>query len=300
MTHLDDDTLLAGWRLEKIAAGSTERSIHERTIVIRAMLRRTGKTLMTVQRQDLIADLARPGIAAATRQLYRGVMFNVFTWMQDEQHREDNPAARLPKVRVPQTEANPFTLEDVQKLLESGIYARTRMYVLLYAYQGFRAQEIAAVSTDTIDWDQRRILSKEGKAGKEVWRPIHPLVWEALQAYPRDSGYLFPSQYRPDQHVKAGNVATVLSRAIKRAGIRHNAHQMRAFFATEMIRAGASTVVVAGAMRHSDLQSITRYVAIDHDSIDTAMNLLPHVIVPAATNRGPRPATPRPELEPTA
>ncbi|MDV3143425.1 MAG: hypothetical protein Q8761_03315, partial [Sweet potato little leaf phytoplasma] len=102
--------------------------------------------------------------------------------------------------------------EDIEYLLASGIYAKTRMYVLLYAYQGFRAVEIAAVSGDTIDWERKRILSKDGKGGKEVWRPIHPIVWAELQKYPR-AGFLFPSG---DGHITRGTVSNVLSKAFKR------------------------------------------------------------------------------------
>lgn len=281
---MDDDAYIDFWTAFQIASGSTDKSIRERLYVLQAMLRRTEKTLLTVTRHDLIRDLARPGIKASTRAHFKSFLYGFFSWMQDEEFRLDNPAAKLPKVRVPKTEPNPVTTEDIEHVLHSGIYRRTRMWVLLYAYQGFRAAEIAAVSGTSIDWSRRRILSKDAKAGKEVWRPIHPLVWEHLQTW-RTDGWLFPSPTIEGSHVTGSNVSNVLSKAFKRAGVDHRPHQMRAWFATELIDAGASTMVVAAALRHSDEQSVQQYVRVRDTTIDAAMRTLPLVRVPVKSGR---------------
>ena len=60
---------------------------------------------------------------------------------------------------------------------------------------------------------------------------------------------------------------------------------MRAWFATELIDAGASTVVVAAAMRHSSNQSVEKYVRVRDDTILEAMTKLPTVAVPARSGR---------------
>lgn len=237
-----------------------------------------------MNRHDIITDLGRPGIAPSTRQHYKSLMHGFFTWMQEEGFRLDNPAVRLPKVRVPKVEPDPVTTEDIEYLLHSGIYRRTRLWVLLYAYQGFRASEIAAVHGDrSIDWNRRRLLSLDGKNGKEVWRPIHPVVWAELEKWRTDT-WLFPSHYK-DGHVSGNNVSRVLSQAMKRAGIAHRPHQMRAWYATEMIDGGAPTIVVAAAMRHGDTQSVEKYVRVSDDAIERAMLALPVVRVPDRSGR---------------
>jgi len=240
-------------------------------------------------RHDLIADLARPALSAKTRQNYKSFCHTLFTWIQDEGFRLDNPGARLPRSRVPKSEPNPVQTLDIERLLASGIYAKTRMYVLLYAYQGFRAVEIAAVAGNTIDWDRQRILSKDGKGGKEVWRPIHPIVWAELQKYPR-TGHLFPGA-GGNGHVTRGTVSNVLSTALRRAGIDHRPHQLRAWHATELIDAGVSTVIVQHSMRHSDLQSLNRYVRVSDGALRGAMSTLPLVTVPDRSGRRQRSQT---------
>jgi len=281
---IDDCTLFDHWTSYQRAAGSTEKSIRERVYSLKATLKRTKKTLLSVTRQDLILDLGRSGIAASTRANYKSLMYGFFTWMQEEEFRLDNPAARLPKVRVPKSEPDPVTTEDIEMILHSGIYRRTRLWVLLYSYQGMRATEIAAVSGSSIDWRNQRILSIEAKGGKEVWRPVHPVVWEHLQTW-RTEGWFFPSPTRTGEHVTAANVSNVLSKAFKRAGIPHRPHQMRAWFATEMIDADVPTIVVAAALRHSDTQSVEKYVRVKDQAITKAILNLPTVHVPGASGR---------------
>lgn len=281
---MDDDAYIDYWISFQTASGSTTKSIRERVYALRGMLKRTGKTFLTVNRHDIIRDLGRPNIAASTRANYKSLMYGFFTWMQEEEFRLDNPAARLPKVRVPKSEPDPVTTEDIEMILHSGIYRRTRLWVLLYSYQGMRATEIAAVSGSSIDWRNQRILSIEAKGGKEVWRPVHPVVWEHLQAW-RTEGWFFPSPTRTGEHVTAANVSNVLSKAFKRAGIPHRPHQMRAWFATEMIDAGVPTIVVAAALRHSDTQSVEKYVRVKDDTIAEAIRALPSIRVPETSGR---------------
>lgn len=294
---MDDEAIINYWAAYQAAESCTPGTIRERSIVVRALLRRSGKTLLTVTRHDLIADLSRD-LSPKTRQNYKSLFHTLFSWLQDEEFRLDNPAARLPKTRVPKSEPDPVTTEDIEFLLSSGIYAKTRLYVLLYAYQGFRAVEIAAVSGETIDWGRQRILSKDGKGGKEVWRPLHPIVWDELQKYPRQ-GHLFPS--RNGGHISRKTVSNVLSKALKRAGVEHRPHHLRAWHATELIEAGVSTIVAQHSMRHSDLQSLNRYVRVSDTALREAMSMLPGVLVPVRSGRvtGPAPVAQRIEQQPS-
>lgn len=281
---VDDKTILSYWESWAAASGHRPRTIKTHLINLRALLRRTGKTILTMTRFDLIQDLGRPGIASSTRQHLKSLMHGFWTWVQDEGFRIDCPAARLPSVRVVKAEPNPLTTADLEVLISSGIYSRTRMYVLLYAYQGFRASEIAAVAGESIDWARRRILSVEGKGGKEVWRPIHPLIWDEAQRYPR-TGYWFPSPYTGG-HITGKNVSTVLSQAMKRAGIvGHRPHNLRGWYATQLSAGGAPTAVVAAGLRHSDMQSVNRYLAVSQEAIAAAQATLPVIEVPQHSRR---------------
>jgi integrase/recombinase XerD len=282
---MEDDDVLELWMDNLRSTGSTPDSISTRVIALRALRRRTDTPFTSITRHQLIKDLGRE-LAPSTRVNYKSLYHTFFTWMQDEQLRADNPGARLPKTQTVKTEPNPVTTKQIEKVLASGIYAKARLQVLLYAYQGFRCVEIAAVSSGSIDWDQKRIQSREAKGGYIVWRPIHPIVWAELQKWRHIDGWLFPSPTRPGRHVTPNNVSRVISEAFRRCDIvGHTAHDLRAWFATELIDAGVPTIVTSKAMRHQDLQSIEKYALVRETTIAEAMLLLPTVTVPERSGR---------------
>lgn len=290
---MDTTQILDYWAASMRAQHCTERTITERGIFIRAMLRHTGQeTPLTVTKQQLIMFLGRPDLTGKTKQNYRSHLHTFFTWLQDEELRLDNPAARLPKPRVEPTEPNPVTTDDIQAVLNSGIYGHTIMKVLLYSYQGLRASEIAAVSGANIDWTERTILTAEAKGRKIVTRPLHSIVYEHAVAmdYPTDD-FWFPST--DGHHVRGKSVSNTLCSAFRRAGIPHRAHHMRAWHGTTLIELGTDSLDVQHSLRHSDGQSMKAYVRPSQTRIRAAMERLPRVTVPTRPrNRADRP-TPR-------
>lgn len=255
--------------------------------LIRALVRFTGVELLEMSRTDLIRYLGRRDLSGRTKQNYRSHMHTLFTWMQDEQLRADNPAGRLPRPRVEKREPNPVTLEQLQRVLDSGVYGATRMKILLYAFNGIRASEIAAIAGDAIDWEGRRILTREGKGRKEVWRPLHPLVWEEARKYPR-AGWWFPSPIRDGHPVGGKSVSATLSAAFRRAGIDHTGHHLRAFYITELLEAGVHPDVVQHLARHSNGETMRIYARPSDRRSREAHDLLPTVVVPISAARGRR------------
>jgi len=173
------EQILNYWSAYMRAQHCTERTIRERGIFIRAMLRHVDEiSPLDVTKQQLIMFLGRRDLTGKTKQNYRSHLHTFFTWLQDQDLRLDNPAARLPRPRVEPTEPNPVSTEDIQTVLNSGVYGHTIMKVLLYAYQGLRASEIAAVAGNNIDWEKQTILTAEAKGRKIVTRPLHSMIVE--------------------------------------------------------------------------------------------------------------------------
>lgn len=290
--EVDDEEAFAVWEAYMNAAGLTARTIRERRIVFRALGRWLDKPILSASRPELIGWLGRPDLSPKTRQNYKSFLHTFFTLMQDEGYRADNPAARLPRGKAPRVEANPLTTAEVQALLNSGIYGRTRMMVALAAYQGFRATEIAAVNGDHIRWDTSEILTVEAKGGHEVWRPLHPKIVALAADSPRNfprSGWWFPGiGVNSGHHINAKSVSNTLVKAMHRAGIKHRPHQLRAWFATELVDSGADMLVVQQAMRHASPNTLKHYVRPNMLNMATAMGRLPSVLVPDRADRRTR------------
>jgi integrase len=291
----DDEAALPVWGLRMRAEGLTENTIAGRERLVRWSARQLGKPMVTATRLDLLRLLSTSGWAPSSKQGNRSSFRVFYGVLQDEGIRDDNPADRLPRIKTPRFEPNPVSTSDIQRLLTSGIYARTRMMVLLGAYQGFRVGEIAAVHGRNIDWVNQRILTAEAKGGVELWRPLQPIVWTEAQSFPRD-GFWFPN-WRDNRrsgvgegHILAGSVSTLISTAMRRAGIvGHKPHNLRAWFATELIEAGADTMTAQFAMRHANQATLQRYVKPSSFRIGAAMAQLPEVQVPAHSGRVRRP-----------
>lgn len=275
--HVDD------WALELTAANRRPRTIKENKILLRSLERRAEKPLIEIQRSDLIKFLARPELSGSTRQHYRATFRLFFAWLQDEGHRADNPSVRLPKVHVVVPEPRPVDTADIERLLSS-VYFVTRAKILLYAYQGLRASELAAIKTEHIDLDRQILHIPEGKGGKESWLPLHPLIAEIADKMPA-SGYWFPSPIVEGKHVRGQSVSRTISDAMKRAGIPHKPHQLRSWFATQLLHNGNDSTIVQAAMRHTTIETLRRYARPTIEQTAAAIATLPVVNVPTKSGR---------------
>lgn len=269
-----DDELLRMLELDMRARACRPRSISETLTTVRAVGKHIGKPLADATRDDLVGFLTRPGLKPYSIRTYRSALTGFYGFLAAEGIVQISPAARLPKVRVPHSEPNPLTTVEVQRLLDSGIRRRTRMMVLLAAYQGLRAVEIAHVHGSAVNWTTGELTVRDGKGGTELIRPLHPIVLEQAGSLPRDDWWFPGNPGRP--HVSAQSVSSTLAEALRRCGITgHRPHQLRAWHATELVAAGVDTVTVQHSMRHADLSSLHKYTKPSNDRIREAITALP-------------------------
>jgi len=99
-----DDQVWALWDVHMRAGGCTERTIKNRRIWFRELGRSIGKPIATATKLDLVEYLGRAHLSPRTRQNYRSAMHTLYTLLQDEGIRPDNPAARLPRVHIARLE----------------------------------------------------------------------------------------------------------------------------------------------------------------------------------------------------
>ncbi|WP_166789729.1 tyrosine-type recombinase/integrase [Cryobacterium fucosi] len=286
---MESKAILNFWTQYMRAEDLTEGTITERIRFVRNV-ERTAGSLLTVTRHDLIGYMASNGTwSNSTKQHYRSALHTFFTWMQDEEFRLDNPAAKLPKVKSRKRRATPLTVDDIHRLLHCGAYKRTRLMVALHYYLGLRVSEIAQVHSRDID-HTNRTLTTLGKGKKTRTLPLGDAVWELLADH--TDGYLFPNwkankRYPAHEgHILGRSVSDVIGRAMKRAGIvNHRPHDLRAATATEQSRAGVSAFVVQQNMRHERADTTAGYILVDMEQMRAGFNTLPVVPMPAHSGR---------------
>lgn len=134
---------------------------------------------------------------------------------------------------------------------------------------GLRANEVAQLSLDDIDWRAGRV-TVTGKGRRLQWLPLPAEVGEAIVDYLRDGRptvsdrQVFLRALAPIGPLGRGGVACILRRACTRAGVpRVGPHRLRHELASQMINSGVGLPGIAAVLRHQNLTSTAIYARVD-------------------------------------
>lgn len=172
-------------------------------------------------------------------------------------------------------------LEQVLQHCDQNTASGRRDYaiLLLLSGLGLRAQEVATLSLDDIDWraGQFRI---QGKGRQQATMPLPPDVGAAIAAYLQsgrpvsDRRQLFLRAHPPHSGFPpTSGIRDIAARALRRAGISDIAHRgshiFRHSLATELLRSGAALTQISQVLRHKDLDTTRIYAKVDLASLRT-------------------------------
>ena len=177
-----------------------------------------------------------------------------------------------------------LSAEQVQNVLDgcdrsSVLGRRDYAILMMLARLGLRANEVATLTLDDIDWrsGEMRIRAK-GRQHARI--PLPPDVGAAVVAYLRNARpksscrRLFLRM--PAPHVgfaSHGAITMIAKTALERAGIRGFAHQgahlFRHSLATELLRSGATLSEIGQLLRHQSHDATRIYAKIDIDTLRT-------------------------------
>lgn len=268
--------LLGDWETWMRAQSWSDRTIDERTILIRRVSREALKPAELLDLNDVLSFLAHR-FDASTRQTYFVNIASWFRWLVLSGNRADNPMGDVKIPRAPRTRPHPLTTAHVQHAIANASRRRTRMMILLAAYQGLRASEIAKFHSDDLDLIGKQ-LHVTGKGGLRAVLPLSPIIERESQTF--GPGWWFP-QYKPNKlgesggHILGRSVSTLVSGALRRAGINGTTHSLRHWFASEMLRQGVDIRVIQELMRHASLATTERYLHVDADQTRAGVLVLP-------------------------
>jgi len=171
-----------------------------------------------------------------------------------------------------------LTVQQVSRVLRkidrSTAFGRRDFAILpLLARLGLRANEIATMSLDDIDW-QTGQLRVRGKGRRRSQMPLPAEVGSALADYLQNgrpvssnSRRVFLRELAP--HIgfsTASNVSVIAKCALIRAGIhvpRLGSHLFRHSLATHLLRAGATLMDIGQVLRHEVADTTRIYAKVD-------------------------------------
>ena len=281
------DDALSKFEYMQRMQGHAERTIGNYLAALLRLQKTTGLSPAGITKTDLREALYSRGWSPSMKQTQRAIYQVFFRFLRNDNLIDSDPAATLEKIKVPRREPRPLTVSQVEALLTSGAYSRTRTMILLGALQGFRVSEIASVRGEMFDLVENTIRYVS-KGGIPREAQMHPLVRAEAWKYPR-RGYWFPSRRtNTTGHVRGKSVSDLIARAMDRAGIRSKkltAHSLRHFFGTQLLDAGVDIRVIQHMMGHASLATTALYTQVSRPKEVIAIKMLPYLDVPSKTVR---------------
>jgi site-specific recombinase XerD len=190
----------------------------------------------------------------------------------------------VPSVRRWRFSALPTYLsaKQIQQVLDgcdrrTPIGRRDYAILILLARLGLRANEVATLTLDEVDWRSGQMLI-HGKGRQQTQMPLPPDVGAAIAAYLRDgrpesdSRRMFLRDLAPNVGFASSGAVSVIARtALTRAGVcgfaHQGAHLFRHSLATELLRSGATLTEIGQLLRHRDHDTTRLYAKVDIDGL---------------------------------
>lgn len=222
------------------------------------------KSLLRADRDDVTAWLAERRLTPRSRYHYLSRLSALYRWLVDEGHADTDPTARIPRPKLPEPVPRPISTDDLMCALEMAS-PRTRAFMTLAAFAGFRCIEIAGLRVDDVldSYDPPVLVVTSPKGLRERVVPMHPEVRAALRAYgmPR-AGFVFAYWGDPGRHVQPHTVSHDINNHLHALGIPATAHRLRSWFATSTYRLSLDLVLVQHLLGHRSAATTRAYVAV--------------------------------------
>lgn len=165
----------------------------------------------------------------------------------------------------------PRTLAEAEviQLIEQGARdVRQRAVIETLYGTGLRASELCRLRLEDVDLQDRLLLVRQGKGGKDRVVPFGVRVGTALVAYlrecrPAKDGPLFLSPR--GRRLRPHRLGLLVAAAGKRAGLARPAspHRLRHSYATHLLRNGADVRHIQMLLGHASLMSTQVYLGLD-------------------------------------
>lgn len=224
-----------------------------------------------------LAQMAGPAeepMKKSSKATYRSHLRAFYAWMVESGRREDDPAVKLPALKPGRGLPHPLTPSEVQAVIDAcsdGRASWTRAYVILAAFAGLRAHEIAKIRGEHFRGDELVIYGK-GDVTSTV--PATPVL-KRLAAQMPASGYWFPTN-SASGHVHRCSVSTAIQRAFRRAGVVAVPHALRHHYCTQVLRAtGGDLRTTQRLARHASPATTAIYTQVLDETATRAAASIP-------------------------
>lgn len=263
------------WARWQHAQGLSERTIKDRREVIMHLSETARTPALSLTPDHIIDYCARPELSDSSRATYHATIRAFFKWAKRVGKVDADPTEETPRPRRPKGLPRPVQTAHVSVLLAAANRKRTRAYITLATYAGLRVHEIAKFRGEDLDRISG-IITVTGKGGKTAMIPAHDEILKLAAEFPK-RGYWFPSYTGSIPHVGSKQVSRSIMHTMERAGFTGKAHQLRHYYATELLDNGVDVRIVKDLMRHESLATTEIYTRVSMKRMREGISQLPTV-----------------------
>jgi integrase/recombinase XerC len=193
-------------------------------------------------------------VSHGSKAAYAAHLSSFYRWAVREGLRDDDPTLRFVRPRLRRGLPRPIPHRHIEWAVSQASHP-VRAWLLLAAFGGLRACEVASLHADDIDGDV--LIIRDGKGGKQRIVPLHPLVRAELEHLPA-SGWLFPGRAGP---MNANTVSKHAGRYLRSVGVPESFHQFRHAFATAVYRESLDLRLTQELLGHASPTTTALYTA---------------------------------------
>lgn len=250
---MQSETWRAHVRYMRMQGLSGESTITARTGVMRRLADACGgRPLTELTETDLMtwAESLQP-LALASRAVYLSHVRKFYAWCYADHRIPSDPAASLPRPRVPRRKPRPIPEFELAMAVDSA--TRVRAFLVLGAWCGLRAKEIALLRAENIRLnDQPPYILVTAEATKGHQERIIPLS-EFVVAELRSQDLPFKGlcwKTLDGRPLTPAYVSKLCNRHLRDLGIGETLHQLRHRFGTQAQRSGHDIRITQELLGH--------------------------------------------------
>ena len=253
------------------------RNLRESTITQRRRaLVRLGRshdlTRVTTDELEVWLDGRRLGAEARATEISH--LRGFFKWAVMEDRLDRDPTLKLVRPKLARRLPRPMPEGDLAMAVEAASEP-VRSMLMLAAFAGLRACEIAGLCGEHLLLDDMVILVAEGKGGGMSSVPVSPQLVPTLRRLPESGPCFHLTDGRP---MAPHNVSHWCNRYLHDLGITHTLHSLRHRFGTVVYQAsGRDLRVTQELLRHRTPVTTALYTWLSPGHLATAVANLPAV-----------------------
>lgn len=255
-SRLDYESHIEPWLQHLVAQGMSHHTIRHYHRQTRHLIQQHPHP-KRIDIEAALAELTAKGRTPGTIAFAVSALKSFFGYLADRDIITTDPAAKIHPPRQPKTIRQAPPSEHVTVLLNIPKSLTHQTMLVLLIDCGLRANELATLRISNTNTD-RHLITVIGKGNKARQVPLSATTERLLNnhiANLRSIGYtddwMFPGK-NPGAHITTDTIHTLLERLCKKVNLpRISPHQLRHYFATQMLSRGASLKATSTILGHA-------------------------------------------------